>query len=109
MGRPHQWMDVPGGGWGTTGRFRLAPTDHCTGFVQLDWFSRGDGGRIMTGKVAVVGNATMVDEALSAGEIVSSTIQTDQLDKDAIRLSPDNHGTSPFLGCSIAAGQGLQL
>ena len=109
MGRPHKRMNIARRSCRCNRCLWLALTDHSTSFIKFDRLPRSYSSRIMTSKIAVVRNATVVNESLSAGEVVSSTVQTDQLDHDAIRLSTDDHGTGPLFRCRIAVRQGLQF
>jgi hypothetical protein len=83
--------------------------DNSTCLIYLDRLARGHRGGIVTGKISVMSDATVVDEALSAREIIPPTIQADKLDKDTVRLSPDNHRASLFFGGGISTGEGLQF
>src|SRR4051812_49594274 len=85
---------------------RFTATNNSSGVVHIDRFTRGNGSGIVTRKVAVVRDTAVVDKSLSTREIVATTVQTDQLDQNTIRLAPDKHGTRLLLHQGISTGQG---
>jgi hypothetical protein len=101
MRRSNEWVDEATSS--RAGSFVLS-RDNSTCLIYLDRLARSHRGGIVAGKISVMSDATVVDEALSAREIIPPTIQADELDKYTVRLSPDNHRTSLFFRCGISTG-----
>jgi hypothetical protein len=82
MGRANKRMDVSRGG--TAGRFLTLSSDNGTSIVHFNGLTRCSRSCVVASKVAIVCNTAVIDEALGAGEVISPTIQTHQLDKHII-------------------------
>lgn len=81
---------------GNSARWLAATSDNDTRIVDIDRSTTRDSCSLVAGEVPVVRDTTVIDEPLSAGEVLPLAVETDQLDHEVVRFAAYNHGTSLF-------------
>jgi hypothetical protein len=67
------------GGLDTAARLaaRSGPTNNSARIIDFDRFTRSHRSGVMAGKVPIVRDTAVIDETLSAREIIPTTVETD--------------------------------
>jgi hypothetical protein len=94
---------------GSTGRARGLVADNKASLIDFNGLATSVCGSVMTCEASVMCNPAMIDKALRAGEVLSSTIKTNELDEQAVRLALLNDQPSLVFRLRVSAGQRLQL
>src|SRR5215471_5111649 len=93
---------------GATSRRLIVVANNHTCLIHLNRLSRRNSGCIMTGKISIMSNSTMINESLRAREIVPSAIEAYQLNKLTVRLPFYDHGACLILRLRVPTRKGLQ-